>query len=54
MLAVFGIQTAAVTAGGGAASPVGAQLNATENYNGTSWTTNAAYIKYSKKNFMLE
>jgi hypothetical protein len=47
--AAFGSQTAAVTTGGGAASPVGAQLNATEAYNGTSWTTNPATLNTARR-----
>jgi hypothetical protein len=50
--AAFGSQTAAVTAGGGAASPVGAQLNATENYNGTSWTSNPTGLNTARRTFV--
>jgi hypothetical protein len=49
--AVFGSQTAAITAGGGSASPVGAPLTATESYNGTSWTTSPGTLNTGRRVF---
>jgi hypothetical protein len=50
--AAFGSQTAAVTAGGGAASPVGAQIGTTESYNGTSWTSNPTGLNTARRTFV--